>query len=153
MPDRPRDSGRQGASLIELLVVVGIMGSVGLFVFPSVARVFDHVEVGAARTALVNLYHSARTAARVSNRMSVLRVSGNRVLIERNSPNGTAKDTLGPITDLMAQYGVLVSGPDSIRIDARGMLESNLQNRVKYLLTRGDWSDSVMLSNYGRVTR
>jgi hypothetical protein len=74
------------------------------------------------------------------------------VVLERNWPTGSAKDTI-TITDIAAQYGVLLAGPDSIRIDSRGMLESNLTTPVKYVLTRGSDADSVRLSRYGRIVR
>ncbi|HLB55091.1 MAG TPA: type II secretion system protein [Gemmatimonadales bacterium] len=143
---------RTGTTLIELMIVVGIVGIVTLFAVPSVARTLDQVQGAGARTALVNLYHGARTSARVSNRMTVLRVAQNRLILERNSPSGAAKDTLS-VTDLLQRYGVLVSGPDSIRIDPRGVLETNLRIPVKFVLVRGAWSDSVVLSSYGRIMR
>ncbi len=113
---------------------------------------FDRIQVQNARISLVNLYHSARMSARAGSRTMVLRVSHNRVVLERNWPTGSAKDTI-TITDLAAQYGVLLAGPDSIRIDSRGMLESNLTTPVKYVVTRGSDADSVQLSRYGRVVR
>lgn len=143
---------RRGLSLVELVLVLGLVGLLTLFSLPSVARVIDQVQIGAARTTLINLYHGARMAARASNRMTVIRVSGNRIVLERNSPTSAAKDTLS-ITDLAAQYGALLSGPDSIRIDPRGMLESNLRTAVKYVLNRGARTDSVQLSSYGRIVR
>lgn len=143
---------RRGTSLIELMVVLGIMGLMVLFAVPSASRVFDHVQVAAARTTLVNLYLGARMSARVSNRMTVLRIAQNRVILERNNITGAAKDTLS-VTDLQGQYGVLLSGPDSIRIDPRGMLETNLLSPVKFFLSRGAWTDSIRLSAYGSIRR
>jgi len=143
---------RRGTSLIELMVVLGIMGLVVLFSVPSASRVFDGVQVSAARTTLVNVYLGARMSARVSGRMTVLRISQNQVILERNSVSGAAKDTLS-VTDLAKQYGVLLSGPDSIRIDPRGMLETNLLSTVKYVLSRGARTDSVRLSAYGSIRR
>lgn len=147
----PRASS--GFSLMELLVVISIIGATALFVMPAAARVFDRLQVGSARTVLVNKYNSARTAARVANRIAVLRLNGTRLLVERNAFTGTSKDTLGGVADLGAEYGVSISGPDSVRIDARGMLETKLSTAVKFVITRGTWSDSVRLSSYGRLTR
>ncbi|HLG06954.1 MAG TPA: prepilin-type N-terminal cleavage/methylation domain-containing protein, partial [Gemmatimonadales bacterium] len=66
---------RRGTTLIELAVVLGIVGLVTLFALPSAVRVIDQVELGSARSALVNLYQGTRMSARASNRMTVLRVS------------------------------------------------------------------------------
>ena len=91
-------------------------------------------------------------SARAGGRTMVLRVSGNSIVLERNRPSGTAKDTV-KMTDLNSEYGVLLSGPDSIRIDARGMLENSLDAPVKYVFTRGTAVDSVQISRYGRIYR
>ena len=144
--------GEAGTTLIELMLVVGLVGSVCLFALPSAAHVFDTIQVQNARISVVNLYNSTRMSARAGSRTMVLRVDHNRIVLERNWPTGSAKDTV-TITDVMAQYGVLLSGPDSIRIDSRGMLEVNLATPVKYVLTRGADADSVQLSRYGRIVR
>jgi len=143
---------RRGTTLIELAVVLGIVGLVTLLALPSAVRVIDQVELGSARSALVNLYQGTRMSARASNRMTVLRVSQHRIVVERNSPSGAAKDTLS-VTDLKAQFGVFLSGPDSIRIDPRGILETKLQTAVTYVLSRGSRSDSLRLTSYGRIVR
>ena len=149
MMDCHRYLGRKGVSMIEMLMVVGVIGLVALFVFPSVVRIFDHIQVRGARTVVINNFNSARTAARISNRMTELKLSGNQIWIERYKAVG--KDTLGTMTNLSTEYGVLISGPSSIRIDPRGMLETS--GTAKFVLSRGGWSDSVMISNYGKVSR
>ena len=141
-----------GTTLIELMVVVGIVGAIGLFALPSAARVFDRIQVRNARTALINLYNGARMSARVANRTMVFRVAQNRIVLERNRPTGAGKDTVA-MTDLVGQYGVMLSGPDSIRIDPRGILETHLYAPIKYVLIRGSVADSVELRSYGRIAR
>jgi prepilin-type N-terminal cleavage/methylation domain-containing protein len=143
---------RAGFTLIELMLVVGIVGSVCLFAIPSAGRAFERTSVQNARISLVNLYNSTRMSARAGGRTMVLRVSGNAIVLERNRPTGTAKDTV-KMTDLNAQYGVLLAGPDSIRIDSRGMLENSLGTPVKFVFTRGTAVDSVQISRYGRIFR
>ena len=144
--------GETGTTLIELMLVLGIVGCICLFSLPSAAHVFDKIQVQNARISVVNLYNSTRMSARAGSRTMVLRVAHNRIVLERNWPTGSAKDTI-TITDVMAQYGVFLAGPDSIRIDSRGMLESSLNTPVKYALTRGSEVDSVQLSRYGRIVR
>lgn len=149
---RQRGRGEAGTTLIELMLVVGLVGAVCLFALPSAARVFDKIQVQNARISVVNLYNSTRMSARAGSRTMVLRVENNHIVLERNWPTGSAKDTV-TATDVFGQYGVLLAGPDSIRLDARGMLESNLSSPVKYVLTRGTEVDSVQLSRYGRIVR
>ena len=152
MLDRRRHLGNRGLSVIELLMVIVIVGMVALFVFPSVVKTFDRVQVRGARTALVNSYHSARTAARVSNLTTTLNLTSHRIWVERVKLTGGV-DTIGGVTNLSSQYGVLVSGPPTITIDPRGMLASRLDAGLTFVFSRGGWSDSVVFSNYGRVSR
>jgi len=149
---RPGMRGQRGFTLVELMLVVGIVGSICLFAIPSAGRAFERTQVQNARISVVNLYNSTRMSARAAGRTMVMRVSGNLIVLERNRPTGSAKDTV-KMTDLMAQYGVLLAGPDSIRIDARGMLENSLDAPVKYFFTRGTAVDSVQVSRYGRIVR
>ncbi len=141
-----------GTTLIELMVVIGIVGMFCLFALPSALSVFDRVQLRNARSALINRYNGARMAARVANRTVVFRAAQNRIIVERNHAQGGGKDTVA-VTNLADLYGVLLSGPDSIRIDPRGILESKLSPGVKYVLTRGEGADSVELRSYGRVVR
>ena len=155
MPYTRRHAARAGFTVVELLVVIVIIGLIVLFSLPKLGPAYDHAMVRGARTAVTNLYNAARTAARASNRVAVLRLSGNVLVIERNFPfPSTAKDTVsmgGRFNDLNQQYGVTVTGPDSIRVDPRGMLMP--AGNHTWVVTRAGWSDSVMVNSYGRISR
>jgi len=134
------------------MIVLGIVGCICLFAMPTAVHVYDRIQLQSARVGLVNLYNSSRMSARASNRTTVLRVASNQIVVERNWPTGSAKDTL-LITDVRDRYGVFLAGPDSVRIDSRGVLETSLPSPVKYVFSRGAESDSVQLSSYGRIVR
>jgi prepilin-type N-terminal cleavage/methylation domain-containing protein len=155
MPNTLRHATRAGFTIVELLVVIAIIGLMALFALPKLGPAYDHTMVRSARTAVTNLYNATRTAARASNRVAVLRLSGNALVIERNFPfPSTAKDTAtmgGKFHDLYQQYGVTVTGPDSVRVDPRGMLMPS--GTHTWVVTRDGWSDSVMVNSYGRMIR
>ena len=150
MQSHPKNSRSAGFTLIEMLIVVVIIGLVTLFAFPRAGAILDHTRVHGARTAIVNKLNAARTAARTSNRVAVLHLSGNVILIELNSMSTTAKDTVGGFGSLGAEYGVTVTGPDSVRYDPRGMLKDGAGT---FVVTRAGFSDSVVVNGYGRITR
>lgn len=155
MPNAFRHASRAGFSLVEMLVVIVIIGLMVLFALPKLGPAYDHAMVRSARTAVTNLYNTTRTAARASNRIAVLRLNGNVLVIERDSAfPSTGKDTVsmgGKFHDLSKQYGVTITGPDSVRVDPRGMLMPS--GTHTWVLARDGWSDSVMVNSYGRMIR
>jgi prepilin-type N-terminal cleavage/methylation domain-containing protein len=142
-----------GFTLTELLLVVVIIGIVSLYVFPRAGRIYDRTMVAGARGVITNLYNATRATARASNHTMVLKRTGNVLVIEQNRffPS-TGKDTVGGLKNLFAQYGVTVTGQDSIQVDARGMLLSSA-TEYKWVITRDGYSDSVMVNAYGRIVR
>lgn len=153
MPNPPRSGSRTGLTFIELVVVIVIIGLMVLFALPKLGPARDHAMVRNARSALTNLYSSARTAARTSNRVAVLRLLNDSVWVELNeSFPGTGKTRLtGGGHSFLSAYGTTVTGPDSVRVDPRGMLlESGTHT---WVFTRDGWSDSAMVNGYGRVVR
>lgn len=153
MPYRFRRSPTAGFSLVELLIVIVIIGLIMLFAFPRAGAILDHTQTRGARTAIVNKLNGARTAARTSNRVAVLRLSGNVLWIELNSMTSTAKTPVGGWVPLDSTYRVTVTGPDSVRFDPRGMMRNDGLGPYKYVVTRNGWSDSVVVDSYGRITR
>lgn len=150
-----RRASRAGLSFVELVVVIVIIGLMVLFALPKLGPAYDHTMVRGARTTVTNLYNATRTAARASNRVAVLRLNGNVLVIERDSAfPSTGKDTVsmgGKFHDLNLQYGVTVTGPDLVRVDPRGMLMPG--GTHTWVVTRDGWSDSVMVNSYGRMIR
>jgi prepilin-type N-terminal cleavage/methylation domain-containing protein len=145
-----RRTSSAGFSLVEMLIVCVIIGLVTLFAFPRAGVVLDHTQVRGARTAIVNKLNATRIAARTSNRVAVLRMSGSALWLELNSMTGSSKTVLPGGVGLHQTYGVDVTGPDSVKFDPRGLSQSGTQT---YVITRNGWSDSVTINGYGRITR
>ncbi len=156
MPHTFLRASRAGISLVELMWVIVIIGLMVLFALPKLGPAYDHSMVRSARTAVTNLYNATRTAARASNRVAVLRLSGDVVWIELNASfPGTTKDPVtmgGRFHDFGEQYKVSITGPDSVRVDPRGLLLDSGTTHT-WVITRNGWSDSVMVNSYGRMIR
>jgi prepilin-type N-terminal cleavage/methylation domain-containing protein len=155
MQNQSRRLRSAGFSLIEMLIVVVIIGIVMLFTYPKAALIIEHTAVRGARTAIVNKLNAARTAARTSNQVAVLRLVNNIVWVELNSMTSTAKTTVGGVVSLNENYRVSATGPDSIRFDPRGLMRQDDAPPPPhtFVVTRNGWSDSVVVSSYGRITR
>ena len=157
MRNPPRPASNAGLSYIELVVVIVVIGIMVLVALPKLGPAYDHAMVRGARTAVTNLYNATRTASRSSNKVAVLKLSDNVMWIELNPLTaGGIKDTVrmgGTYHDLEARYGVTVTGPDSIRMDPRGLLDNTTSQTFTWVVTRDGWSDSIMVNSYGRMIR
>jgi prepilin-type N-terminal cleavage/methylation domain-containing protein len=143
-----------GFSLTEMLIVVVLIGMITLFALPRAGVVLDRTQVGGARTTVVNQFNTARMAARSSNRTTVFRLANNVIYVERRPFTGTVKDPVGNPQDLSQIYGVQVTGPDSIVVDARGMVVYFSSGAsARYVVTRAGITDSVLINSSGRVIR
>lgn len=137
-----------------MMIVVCLISAFTLFAFPRAGKIRDRSSVGGARTALMNQFESARVAARSGNRTTVFRLASNVLFIERRPFTGTVKEAVGNPVSLGLAHGVSVSGPDSIVIDPRGMVLSySSGTSAKYVVSRGDIVDSVVINSFGRVVR
>jgi len=155
MPSHLQRTSRRGITLVEMLIVVVMIGLMVAVTLPKAGQVYDHTMVRSARTALTNLYNASRATSRASNQVVVLRLNAGIVVLERNqSFPSTAKDTVtlgGQYHDFPSRYGVTITGPDSVRVDPRGMLID--AGPHTWVFTRDGWSDSVMVNSYGRILR
>jgi prepilin-type N-terminal cleavage/methylation domain-containing protein len=143
-----------GFSLTEMLIVVVLIGVISLFALPRAGVVLDRTQVGGARTTVMNQFNTARMAARSSNRTTLFRLASNVIYVERRPFTGTVKDPVGSPQDLSRIYGVQVTGPDSIVIDARGMVVLfSSGTSAHYVVTRAGITDSVVINSSGRVIR
>ena len=153
MRNRFRRIGSAGFSLVEMLIVVVIIGLVMLFAFPRAGAVYDKAMLRGARTAITNMYLTARNTARTTNKVTVLRQLNDQIWVEVNNSPGTTKTVTHQPLSLAEEYKVTItSGEDSLKIDQRGMLQQS-GRQFKYVFTRNGYADSVMINGYGRILR
>ena len=155
MRHRVQSSPSAGFSLVEMLMVVGMIGLLSLFAFPKVMRVFDQTQVRSARLAVLNKLNSARIQARQTSRTTFLIRSGPLVWIERmprvTTLAGSTRDTVGGFLHLREAYKVTTDGTlDTVVVDPRGLTQGG---PWRLSLSRGVSSDSLIISGFGTVTR
>ena len=149
-----RMTSRRGFTLLELVVGLAVTATLTMIATPKIQQIYERAQVKSARTVAFNRLAAARLAAQQGGRVAVFRVSGTLIWTE-GRPRlaalvGSISDTLGPVTDLAAQYGVgVVTTVDSIVFDPRGLGTGAGTIR----LTRGATADSVLVTGLGSVVR
>lgn len=137
---------RKGFTLVEIMVVVVLAGLMSLIGFPKIRSSLLRAEVRGAVTRITAVYASARSNAIQTNRFTTLNTAGNRIWVTVDM--GGTIDTLGTVEHLDAGYGVSLNTDNSaIRLDPRGISNGS----AKFLVTRADFRDSVMIGTYGSV--
>jgi prepilin-type N-terminal cleavage/methylation domain-containing protein len=152
MRNRFRRPGSAGFSLVEMLIVVSMIGLMALVAWPKVAVVFNQSQLRSARLAVLNKFNQARMIARQSSRHTYLMRADSIFWIERQPrlvPHNTdLRDTVGTYLNVM-QYGVTVTGINTLTIDPRGLART----AGTFILTRQGLTDSVAISGWGNVIR
>lgn len=147
---------RYGFTLVEALIVVVVLGLIMVIGFPKISAAMVKSDLRSARTTVVNLVATARAASVQTSRTTWLKFEGSTayVLVRPRLPadgNGDA-DTVGTVHDLSAQYGVTLSGVDSIQFDPRGF-GAGFGDTTSVVLSRYSHSETVTLDGLGRVIK
>ena len=141
---------RAGVTLPELLTVLVLIGVVAGFVIPGSAALADRLAVEQQAARLLTAYRSAWAAARLQQRIAILRITTDSLAIRTvhgaHDPD-TALAWVGPGP---AIAGVSLTSPSHTSWfgpDGLGMGVSN----VTHVLVRGKASRRVVVSRLGRV--
>lgn len=151
---------RAGFTLVETMLAIVIVGVLSVMAYPRVSRALVRNDLRAARTRVVNMISAARAAASQGGRSgSVLKFNGNTAVVTA-SPRRTAgvgtEDTLGTVFNLYTTYGTTMSvsnGATQLAFDPRGIAANVSQQPVTVTLTRGGYSQQVVIDMLGRVTK
>jgi prepilin-type N-terminal cleavage/methylation domain-containing protein len=150
---------RSGFTLVEALVCVVVLGLIALIGMPKISAAMVRSDLRSARTTVINLVATARAASVQTGRRAWLKFDGNTALViarPRQTVGGGVgvdpPDTLGTLRDLSTQYGVTVSGVDSIQFDPRGF-GSSFGDTTSVTLSRNSHSETVTIDGLGRVIK
>lgn len=138
---------RHGATLVELLVVVGVLGILAGLAVPAATRARDRALIAQQAQRIAAAHAATRSAARLAGARAELTIQGH-ALRQRQWTAGGYLATWhrpGPAAEAVA-----LSGPASpIVFDSRGY-SLGAGNRT-YRLYRGRDSATVVISRLGRL--
>jgi prepilin-type N-terminal cleavage/methylation domain-containing protein len=151
--------GRRGFTLVELVIVFGIVAALAVLGFPRMQQAWVKSQVRSARGSVVSVYYQARARAiREGRNVTVHFDPASASVWATASPRRAAGpascgcDTVGPVRNLGGTYGVAVGAtPDTFRVDPRGLGVQPAATGTAVVLTRGQFRDSVLIYGYGRI--
>jgi type II secretion system protein H len=136
---------RRGATLIELVLVLAIIGILTAIAEPRVRGFNDSLAVDRAALEIVSAHRRARINAILQSRVIELTISASQLSMR---PRGAAADTWrapGP-----AAEGVALAGPSRVIAFSPVGISIGLSNG-SFPLSRGAASRTVVVSRLGRV--
>jgi prepilin-type N-terminal cleavage/methylation domain-containing protein len=143
---------RHGFTLMEVLIVIGLIGVIGALAIPRIGTALVRQSVRSSREAVVAMHARARTAAVQRGRATMLVVNGNEMLVISRHPVTGALDTVGSVEDLHSRYGVIVTTTrDSVPFDSRGV--GIATGDTKIVVKKGAYQDDVEINAWGRIIR
>jgi prepilin-type N-terminal cleavage/methylation domain-containing protein len=146
---------RSGFTLIEALVVVVVLGLMSMIAFPKISAAMVKADLRSARTTMINLVATARAASVQSNRVTWIKREGNSAYVAATPrvDGAAGADTVGLVHNLGTNYGVTMSGADSIQFDPRGFGAWAGGASVQIALSRSGHSETITIDGLGRVTK
>jgi len=149
---------RAGFTVIETVLAIVIVGMLALIAYPRIGSAVVKTDLQSARTQVVNMLSTARSAATQSSRTAWLNFEGNNVFVTaspRRTVGGSGTlDTVGTVVDLTAVYGAAVTvsgGVTQIQFDPRGFAGGLGGDAVTIQLTRGGYTQTATVDALGRV--
>jgi prepilin-type N-terminal cleavage/methylation domain-containing protein len=152
---------RKGFTLTETLIAIVVVSLLALIGYPRAVNAIATTNVRAARTTVINMIAKARTVATQTNRRSAqIEFTGNKVVVTATprlvSLAGSSKDTVAPVRDLNAMYGVTVTSTlgvnGVIAFDPRG-IGIGLGASSQISLTKSGKTQMFTVDKLGRVIK
>lgn len=139
---------RRGVTLLELLLVLALSGTLAVLALPGISALHDRLQVEAAARALVGAHHRARFVAVAEQRVAVLDLTAARLILRAiESPADTTPrwDADGPAALQVQAVGL----PRTVSFAPSGVALG--ASNATYTLRRGNAVRQVIVSRYGRV--
>ena len=136
---------RRGTTLIELVVVVGIVAVLAAISIPRATRYMDRIQVSGATREVATVFATARMAAIAhTSLVSVLIDEGTGTISAVRGRDTVVTRTVGK------NFGVtLTATRDSMSYNSVGLGYGAANLRV--IVSRGAFADSVVTSRLGRI--
>ena len=153
----------QGASVLEMMLVIAVVGVLALIAVPRLAEMRARVSVAMARDAFAATHALARQVSGQYGGLSRLHLDPDEnrfwVTVDTSSvPGVVALDTVRPVVDVAERFaGVTIDAAARVFcFDPRGLAtargDCNLANAT-LVFRNGDVADTVTTSRLGRLRR
>lgn len=143
-----------GFTLIELLVVIVIMGIMAAFAYPKMHNAVNNEAVRSARRETTTQLARAKGAAvqRGCRSSLQMRAATGRVWVETcKVTGGTARDTVGTVSQLAGKYGVTVTTTaDSLPFGANSL--GLAPAAITMTFAKAGYTLSLAISTIGRAS-
>ena len=151
-----RHMNTKGFTLIEIIVVLGLIGLLAAVAFRSLGPSFTAQQVRSARDQVASMHAKARANAIRRGSVTTLHLTSGNLMITSREPLTGNPDTIGAVYDVVAKYGVsftMVSSPtrDSLVFDSRGIGTETSPTDI--IVSRSGYTDTVTVSAVGRILK
>ena len=141
---------RRGFTLIEILIVVVIMGVMTAIGYPKIRDQLMRSDVRSAAARVAAVYAQGRANAIQTGRATTLNYAGNRLWLTQTVAG--VLDTVGTVQHIDLVYNATITATDAgITIDPRGIIK--LAGDAHFVVTRGDYADTVTIGRYGSIVK
>jgi prepilin-type N-terminal cleavage/methylation domain-containing protein len=151
----PRSArGQSGATLVEMMVVVIIIGLVSAMAIPRFTNWVSALRVGGAANQIASDVAYTRMMAVREGHTASMTLSGTTYTIVVENTDGSVRRTLRTVKVANTYSGTTVTGEGGngrVAFDSRGMLKSNSTSAIT--MSRLGRSQRLTISAIGRVTR
>ena len=138
---------RRGVTLIELTCIIVILGIMSAIMLPVAARPLTTIAVESAAHQLVRAHMRARMAALRTNRVALLRLTADSLVVYLLDGRDTLPEwkRQGPAAD-----GITLTGPTRLLRFTPTGISFGVSNGT-WIVSKGNVTRRVVISRYGRV--
>ena len=150
---------RAGFSMVELLLTIAVAGIMIAIAGPRARAFREGASVRSARQELTTAIEAARGAAIQRSRTARVHIRTDSLLVtvDTGAPGGPATGryrVLGPLrldSSFVVTLTPAIAGDTVISYDSRGLANPRIGHVARFVITRGNRSDSVCVSNLGMI--